>query len=1144
MKKFFSVFLICLLIIGSLPLTAFGAQGKTSKGKPTANDYQPGEVIVCMTAEQAKSRQSGLLANAKVLMELPASTESQGTSTRSLSKSSAGTSQVLALVTDKNRSTEDLIEELSDDPRVIFAEPNYKITPFTDEPAMLFTKDGNITTADTKNSSDTLSRDTSSSLPDMTDYQWAYNNTGEYFGSQKGFDMNIPGWNQPSGENKDIVIAVLDTGVDDTNPDLKNKMWNRGNLDLPGGEHGISFADWNALEDTSDPDGHGTHCAGIIGAQWGNGGTSGASEHAKIMALRFGSDLESIILCYAYMEEAINQGVNLKAVNCSFTTAGTSQSLNLAVEILGKLGAVSVYGSANSAADNDKTHILSSTFVSNPYAVVVNASNSYGKLASYSCYGIRTTDIVAPGTQILSTGPEFQSSYYPEFTNDNLFYEGFENGDGSLAFYTTSAPKNGKRCGEIVSEKPYNGTYSLKLKGSKELTTIYSEPMDLTALDGFNPDAEYRFSLSAAGGGDQGSAGLSISVKLTNGEFTSLSGPVSMDGGFESNTQAEQILPENTDYKHFQFRLDYAPVTLDFSDGFAKAELTDGYIYIDNIGIGEGVLPFFYSNGTSMATPAITGAIAVLAERYPNDSPAKRAARVIGSAAKNEEFKDICVSDGAVDLSKSANPNPVVNSADIKEDSVVIDGYFFGNQPQVTIDGKNVTIYSSESTPEGGSRLTVSKPQGLSGLCRVSVTSASGEGHQAFDFGQAADASYFEHTLPLPEDTSFYDAENYQIVPYGEYLYFFPTLSLTYNPVDQIWRFHPDTQTWDQIKLPESLMFYSSSAAVWQDTLYIHDLIYMGIFTYNGSSWDMLPDPDAKFPITGGSLVNASDSLLLMGGLSSDSSTNSWQHNHTIYSVDPKTASLKAVGTSSRDAKFPYISANDETLLVTGGLSQSNQNGMLPGAELLTLQNGTYVEKKLDLDSITERSISGFASAPVKGGYLMIGSESKDGTTDTYFVSKDGSISLYDKRVSNLALSSPSAAAYNGQVYVLAHTNTGDHSYIFKSTSAQTLDMELNPNPETPVEPEDPEKPEQPGDTQDPGQNNDPETPGDTQKPQNPDQSDTNSDQTISDRETLADANVKTGVSDSRNILFSVLGLSGAGILTVVLLQKRRTYRR
>lgn len=183
--------MICLLIIGSFPLTAFGAQGKASKSQPAANDYQPGEAIVCMTAEKPKSRQSGLLANARVLMELPASTDSQGAATRSLSRSSAGTSQVLALVTDKNRSTEELIEELSDDPRVIFAEPNYKITPFTEEPAMFFTEDGSVTAADPQNSSNHLSKEISSALPDMTDYQWAYNNTGRYFGSQSGFDMNI-----------------------------------------------------------------------------------------------------------------------------------------------------------------------------------------------------------------------------------------------------------------------------------------------------------------------------------------------------------------------------------------------------------------------------------------------------------------------------------------------------------------------------------------------------------------------------------------------------------------------------------------------------------------------------------------------------------------------------------------------------------------------------------------------------------------------------------------------------------------------------------------------------------------------------------------------------------------------------------------
>ena len=48
----------------------------------------------------------------------------------------------------------------------------------------------------------------------MTNYQWAYNNTGNYFSSLPGFDMNYDGWNQASGTSgsDDVVIAVLDTG--------------------------------------------------------------------------------------------------------------------------------------------------------------------------------------------------------------------------------------------------------------------------------------------------------------------------------------------------------------------------------------------------------------------------------------------------------------------------------------------------------------------------------------------------------------------------------------------------------------------------------------------------------------------------------------------------------------------------------------------------------------------------------------------------------------------------------------------------------------------------------------------------------------------------------------------------------------------
>ncbi len=1077
MKKRILCILLSLLMV--LSLVPAGALAQEEETPVSYDNCAAGEAIVCMEKASPLSRSAvpSLLAGAEVLLDI---SEAPAAGARSLSADAGG--QVLALVRDENRSTEELIAELNTYPQVAFAEPNYAISPITDEasvpaavtpepssasekiPAPETAVPAESNTAAAAPAAEAAQAAPAAKAPGavntadiMTNYQWAYNNTGNYFGSLPGFDMHYDGWNQASGTSgsDDVVIAVLDTGVDAKNPDLENKMWSRGGLNLPGGEHGINYGGYTdeQMADTSDPNGHGTHCAGIIGAEWGNGGVSGTSQNAKIMALRYGSFISTVLACYDYMASAIDLDVNLKAVNCSFTSSGSPKSLDLAVEKLGKMGLVSVYGSANSAADNDKTGILSSTFIDNPYAVVVDAANAYGQMALYSCYGQRTTDIVAPGSRILSTWPTDKAFYYPEFSNSNLFYEGFENAD-SLKFYTDADPAKGKECGKITGDKRYNGLKSLKLQGTAEGNTVYSQPVDLTQASGFDASAAYRFSLSIAGAGDNGNGQADIKVRLKDGTFAPLNNDAEdsfargRDGGFNGLGSGEaQILPENTDYKNFQLCLTLKGIDMVFPNGHGEYSYQDNAVYIDNLGVGSETLPYNYSDGTSMATPMITGAVAVLAERYKDDKAAKRAARTIGSVTKYDKFKDKCVSDGFIDLSQAAtdNPYPVVNAAAITDDTVTIDGYFFGKNPAVTIGGKAAQIQSNETTEDGGQRLVVSRPADVSGMARVSVTSSEkGEGHQSYDFGAIKDVAYFENTLPLPEDAAFYDTEAYQMVGYGDYLYCIPHFYNLPEIVTMLWRFNVNTQTWDQVALPEDAPMINATAVVWQDKLliYSHDIGTVGtILTYDGSTWTQTPGFSSKDLPSSATLVNNDGQLLAVGGASSNA----------VYAIDLDNHTLTPMGNTLRTARGTLVSAGHGQLIVSGGLEAGNQNGTLPGVERLTLDNGVFTAAKLDMTGIKTGNLSGFASAAVKDGFMLVGPETDTGSTDTYTLGASGNLTPYEKRVDNAALANPSAAAYKGQFYVLARTYTTDSNFIFKSTAVQTEDPVT---PDTPVTPD------------------------------------------------------------------------------------------
>src|SRR5262245_4496323 len=126
--------------------------------------------------------------------------------------------------------------------------------------------------------------------------QWGLNNTGQS-GGTVGADIHAAAaWNVTVGSGRTIV-AVIDTGVDYTHPDLAANMW-RNPREIPGNgrdDDGDGFVDdvygWDFANNDNSPmddNGHGTHVAGIIGAVGNNGtGVSGVNWNVQIMALKF-----------------------------------------------------------------------------------------------------------------------------------------------------------------------------------------------------------------------------------------------------------------------------------------------------------------------------------------------------------------------------------------------------------------------------------------------------------------------------------------------------------------------------------------------------------------------------------------------------------------------------------------------------------------------------------------------------------------------------------------------------------------------------------------------------------------------------------------------------------------------------------------
>lgn len=228
-------------------------------------------------------------------------------------------------------------------------------------------------------------------------------------------------WSVSTGSS-DVVVAVIDTGVDYTHPDLRANMWINPE-EVPGNGidddangyiddvHGINAMRGAAYPgDPRDENGHGTHVAGTIGAVGHNGqGVVGVNQHVKIMALRFlgasgAGSLSDAITAIDYMITMKNRGVDIRVANNSWGGSGYAAALGDAIQRTEEAGIVFVAAAGNDGADNDVEPSYPANFEMNN-VVSVAALDEWGNLASFSNYGATTVDIAAPGADIHSTFP-------------------------------------------------------------------------------------------------------------------------------------------------------------------------------------------------------------------------------------------------------------------------------------------------------------------------------------------------------------------------------------------------------------------------------------------------------------------------------------------------------------------------------------------------------------------------------------------------------------------------------------------------------------------------------------------------------------------------------------------------------------------
>lgn len=305
-------------------------------------------------------------------------------------------------------TTEKLLEELNNDPAVEYAEPNfiYELVKPIKEISL------NDILAP-------VSFDAEYATPNDPRFGqlWGLNNTGsnEPNGSAgvAGADIDaLKAWEITTGDRQ-VKIAVIDTGIDYRHPDLAANMWvnqaeknGLAGVDDDGNGYvddvyGYDFA--NSDGDPMDGNSHGTHCAGTIGAVHNNGvGVAGVMENVSFVAVKFLTDAGSGSLENAIKSIDYATKLDVDLMSNSWGGGGRSQALQEAIERASDKGIIFTAAAGNSGTNNDQSpHYPSNYPVDN--VISVAASTAQNGLASFSCYGRGTVHVAAPGHKILST---------------------------------------------------------------------------------------------------------------------------------------------------------------------------------------------------------------------------------------------------------------------------------------------------------------------------------------------------------------------------------------------------------------------------------------------------------------------------------------------------------------------------------------------------------------------------------------------------------------------------------------------------------------------------------------------------------------------------------------------------------------------
>lgn len=1109
-KAFIGFCLALLLAIGLFPLSpAYSDEAAKASGWAEdipsmleEGEYAEGQVIACVEDASALSRAND-------------NTEVEALFDLDIEKSGDG----LVVVRSESLSTEDLLYHLAENPAVIFAEPNYTGVKLADEealgedarrtpkpeglsgsaetPGALEPQSMELATGDAGFSASasvqTLANGEGASAKaaskDLTSFQWGYTNdpsTLQTPGVSSRASANPPRWNQAAGnmDGKDIVVALLDTGIEANHPDLDGSIYQFTESQqraLGCGQYGynaMSVADpaQNAA-DVEDRNSHGTHCAGIIAAEWDGKGTSGAASNAKLMVIRSGDGATSLVdqlNAYAFIKKAVlEQGINVKVTSNSWGVLQPSRSLDYALRDLGETcGIVSIFGSGNDNLDNDKNLFSSSTLKDNPYVVVIAATNTADKRWRGSNYGANTVDVAAPGATILSTVPFKNACYAADLADagSNLAYSGFdsENGTGSGASASGDFEINGftRSGGAMALRNADSHDTSAAMSGSGSFSAELSTPYDADFSDTIYA---IEFSakdvpLPAEGDGATFGAAFYCESRFSIAEII----VKTVGGSWEYASDDELYRQKCTGESWDCFDIDL-PAETNFTDfRLLMAISADDApkLWIDSVGIGTQKVPYDFLTGTSMATPAATGACAVLAALHPDEDAATRVDRLKASVRPNDDFSGKTTTGGALDISLGAELDlaslgPQLDSLEVDESGkvVTLKGVRMGASPgrvamiQAGL-GDEGTAYSAtvSSWNDNEVLFKVSDEEWLSGTVEATITTSAGKTARRTFFVSPGYSVYEQtHALPQGEGDAyayddFADCEAAGILqPLQGYLYALPnTEPVEDSPfVRAMWRYDTQADRWEKsTALPEPLA--DASAALWEGLLLVKGTsmeqlrdgaarawsdpgkaqVKMYAFDPTSKQWSSISAANVQ---KGSTLVNKAGTLMLVGGDEGDALD--------VSSYSPESGAGNSMAALALERVNPHVVASGDSLYVYDEATGTIEVVRDGAGNVLENAFPEFMPNTNEKRSFASAQVWSEAAEGLVDSIAMVGPLSADGKADTYILSEDsGAFEPYWSRLSDEKVFEPVAVSYDGRLYALAASFVEPGGRVFRST--------------------------------------------------------------------------------------------------------------